>query len=102
VRSFRTTGTPPAPPDTTKPSVSLKVFGARLTGRRVTLKIIAKDPSGIRKVTLKIGTGAVRTLKARTVKIRLKRAGKLALVVKVTDKAGNTRTVRRVLKVKRA
>ena len=100
------TGTPPPPAggaaaDTTKPRASLKVVGRLRRGRVITLRIGASDASGIRSITLKVGKARARRLARRTVKIKLpRRAGKLVLVVVVTDRAGNRTTIRRALRVK--
>ena len=96
VRTFTTTGTAP---DRAAPRIRLTVKGTPRRGRRVTLKVRATDPSGVRRVTIKVGSAKART--GATQRVRLPRRGTtVKVVVKATDRAGNTGTLAKTLKLR--
>ena len=85
--------------DTLAPKASLKLKGKLRRGKKVTLRVSATDPSGIRSVTIKVGKAKAK--KARKVTIKLpRRKAKIKVVVTVTDGAGNVTKVKKTLKVK--
>lgn len=85
--------------DRVKPRVTLKIKGKVKRGGKVTLSVVATDPSGIRSVKVKVGKG--KTQSKRSVKIALpRRKGPVKVVVTVTDGAGNVTTVRKTLRVR--
>ena len=69
----------------------------------MTFTIAASDKSGVKSVVLafgKKGVKAIRRTKRFTITRRLK-PGRYKLVLTVTDKAGNTKVVRRTLTIPR-
>lgn len=82
--------------DRAAPSASLSVQGTPRRGRLVTLRVAASDPSGIRRVTIKVGSASPHVGSAFTVRMP-SRGRSVAVVVTVTDRAGNTRTLSRAL-----
>ena len=82
--------------DATAPSLGLAVSGATRLGKIVTLQARATDPSGIRRVTIKVGSATTKV--QSTLRVRLPRTGsRLRVIVTATDMAGNTRTLAKYL-----
>jgi hypothetical protein len=85
--------------DRIKPTASIKVVGKLKRGKRVTLSVSASDPSGIRSVTIKVGSA--KAVARRKVAIKLpRRKGTVKVVVTVTDGAGNVTRLTRTLRVR--
>jgi hypothetical protein len=88
--------------DGTVPRATVRVSGTRRRGRPVRVTVRASDggrrPSGIGRVRITWGDGS--HTDARRATHRYRRSGRLALVVSVRDRAGNTAVVRRSLSIR--
>lgn len=100
--------------DTVAPTLSLKLSGPRRAGSRETATVRyrdvppaglpARDASGVVKLTIRWGDGTIVHFKPgvhREVHV-YRKAGRYKVTVIVTDRAGNSRTVAKVIKVAKA
>jgi hypothetical protein len=100
------TTTPTPGGDTKKPSVSVSHIKTVRRPARTTIKGLASDASGLRTVTVRFGDGKRKTRVKLTgsgrftVRHRYAKPAKYEVTVTVTDKAGNTRTVHRIARVR--
>jgi hypothetical protein len=93
------------PIDVRKPKAALRFKGVKRVGKKVKVIVIARDASGIKRITVKFGD---RKQKVKTRRIkrkstfahRYKKAKRFTVRATVIDKAGNRRTVTRKLRIK--
>jgi hypothetical protein len=85
--------------DHTRPTVTLIVRGTVRRGRTITLRVNARDSSGVLRLVVKVA-GKRRTLTRGRFVYRLPAKGRtLAIVITATDMAKNVTTLRRTLRV---
>jgi hypothetical protein len=89
--------------DTLAPTVSLKLTGARRAGSVIRINVSysdgpAADSSGISVVVVRWGDGASTRITHRKLHV-YRRAGRYVLTVTVKDRAGNTTTLTRHLRI---
>jgi hypothetical protein len=100
--------------DTVAPTLAVTASGARQVGSTLTLTLRyrdappaglpARDASGVAKLTIRWGDGTVDHLNPGTHRSghAYRRAGRYKITVVVTDRAGNSRTVVRVVTIAKA
>lgn len=97
--------------DTVAPTLAVNLGGARRTGSNVTLTLRyhdappagrpSRDASGVEKLTIRWGDGTVTHLQPGVHREAhaYRRAGRYKITVVVTDRAGNSRTVVKVVRI---
>ena len=86
--------------DTARPTLRLRLPRSVRRGRKAKLRILAADASGIRKLTVAVGKGRAKHVRAGTVVLRMPSRGRrVVLTIRAVDGAGNARVLRRALKL---
>lgn len=85
--------------DNAVPSAGLSASTTLRRGRLVTFRASASDPSGVRRVTIKVGSAATHVGSSVTVRMP-RRGSSVRVIVTATDRAGNTRTLTRYLRLR--